>query len=67
MSENTKTGEEWWKSATHRMKVRLMRQMGFGDVQAYAGYRWEHFTERSRNEIHSIITKRRKGNAAVTP
>lgn len=53
-------GESWWTTATHNQRVRLMRKMGFGDVQAYAGYGWFNFATHTRAEIDSIIETRNK-------
>jgi len=52
-------GQTWWLTATRRQKVRLMREMGFGDYRVYAGYRWEDFTPHSRAEIDYIIGARK--------
>jgi len=54
------SGEDWWRKSTYRQRVTLMRQMGFGDVQVYASYRWSDFAPHSRAEIDSIISVRMK-------
>lgn len=64
MSENScngwTVGRSWWATATFPQRVALMREMGFGDVRAYAGYRWQDFAPHSRAEIDSIIEVRKK-------
>ena len=54
-------GERWWLAATFRQRIGLMREMGFGDVRAYAGYQWHHFQPHTRAEIDDIIAQGSRG------
>jgi hypothetical protein len=56
-------GGIWWKSATRAARMKLMKEMGFGDYKAYASYRWQDFQPHSRLEITHALAAR---NARTT-
>jgi hypothetical protein len=48
-------GESWWGSTSRPERIKLMREMGFGDVRVYSAYRWQDFAPHTRVEIDRII------------